>query len=79
MGVKALLDGTKSQDLQEDRPGLIALKEYSVLSPMLDSSFDARFIIHAKNIIIMQRSILLASHVRQLVSWREKLPMKSWI
>lgn len=48
MGVQALLDGTKSQDLQEDRPGLVALKEYGVLSPMLDSSFDARFIIHAK-------------------------------
>jgi uncharacterized protein (TIGR00268 family) len=48
MGTDVLLDGTKSQDLHEDRPGLVALKEYGVLSPMLDPNFDAKHIIHAK-------------------------------
>jgi len=38
----------KSQDLHEHRPGLAALKEYGVLSPLLDPHFDAKHIIHAK-------------------------------
>lgn len=48
IGINVILDGTKSQDLHEHRPGLAALKEYGVLSPLLDPHFDAKHIIHAK-------------------------------
>ena len=48
LGIQAIIDGTKRQDLNEDRPGLAALKEYSVISPMLEPDFDSIFIIHAK-------------------------------
>jgi len=48
LGIQLIIDGTKKQDMNEDRPGLAALKEYNVLSPMLDPNFDTKFIIHAK-------------------------------
>lgn len=48
LSLEVIIDGTKKQDLNEDRPGLAALKEYSVISPMLEPDFDPIFIIHAK-------------------------------
>lgn len=48
MNFDRIIDGTKKQDLNENRPGLAALNEYNVLSPMLTSEFDPKFLIHAK-------------------------------
>lgn len=36
VGASALIDGTNSDDLLDDRPGLLALKEFGVLSPLAE-------------------------------------------
>jgi pyridinium-3,5-biscarboxylic acid mononucleotide sulfurtransferase len=40
LGLEAILDGTQSDDLGEDRPGLKAAREAGVLSPLLQASFS---------------------------------------
>ena len=39
LGIEALLDGTNCDDLQEDRPGLKALKELKVFTPLVEAGF----------------------------------------
>ncbi|MDI6799458.1 MAG: ATP-dependent sacrificial sulfur transferase LarE [Actinomycetota bacterium] len=36
VGASTLIDGTNSDDLLDDRPGLLALKEFGVLSPLAE-------------------------------------------
>lgn len=42
LGIEALLDGTNCDDLQEDRPGLKALEELQVITPLVEAGFHKK-------------------------------------
>ncbi|MEN8809289.1 MAG: ATP-dependent sacrificial sulfur transferase LarE [Desulfobacterales bacterium] len=42
LGIPVLFDGTNCDDLHEDRPGLKALEELGVISPLVEASFHKK-------------------------------------
>jgi uncharacterized protein len=42
LGIHNVIEGTNADDLQEDRPGLQALRELHILSPLLEAGFTKK-------------------------------------
>ncbi|MDY6821458.1 MAG: hypothetical protein SVN78_07555 [Deferribacterota bacterium] len=77
---ETILDGTKKDDLNEQRPGLRAVKEYNIISPLLDKNFDLNYMIKSKkffnyNKISFNKESCIATRIMEGTINKDKLTL----